>query len=231
MASAARNELIPVFVEEPETSVSSDFPETDADDLFQMPDKSSWDPSVSGKREEQHKDEKDGQSSCVPDVVITEADEGKLCHCSQVTKSHISSKRLALDVDNDGENAVYDLRQDKSSDMQSLKSEPGSLASEILASASLKSDIDQDVIDDELRSMATSSVTSFFQRLQLDPLERAWLQFAAIGNPAALTRLVLQDPTLTSKKVQQSLQIKNEMCFLWRLQEKFAIHILTDKPY
>ncbi|KAJ8407868.1 hypothetical protein AAFF_G00269120 [Aldrovandia affinis] len=83
-------------------------------------------------------------------------------------------------------------------DLQSLKSDCISLASE--AASSGKSDGEQECQEDDVRSVTTSSVMSLFQRLQLDPLEREWLRLAALGDTPALRRLLRQDPTLASKK-------------------------------
>ncbi|XP_048113150.1 ankyrin repeat domain-containing protein SOWAHA [Alosa alosa] len=83
------------------------------------------------------------------------------------------------------------------SDLQSLRSDTLSLASE--AAISAKSD-EQECLEDDTQSVTASSITSLFHRLQMDPLERDWLRCAALGNTPALHQLLEQDPTLASRK-------------------------------
>ncbi|XP_034760539.2 ankyrin repeat domain-containing protein SOWAHC-like [Acipenser ruthenus] len=66
-------------------------------------------------------------------------------------------------------------------------------------------------MDDDLRSVTTSSVTSqsLFQRVQLDSMERDWFRFAALGNAAALGQLLKQDPTLASKRTARHWAAKH----------------------
>ncbi|XP_062403606.1 ankyrin repeat and SOCS box protein 14 [Sardina pilchardus] len=80
------------------------------------------------------------------------------------------------------------------SDLQSLRSDTLSLASE--AAISAKSDEQED----DIQSVTASSITSLFHRLQMDPLERDWQRCAALGNTPALHQLLEQDPTLASRK-------------------------------
>ncbi|XP_062245606.1 ankyrin repeat domain-containing protein SOWAHC-like [Platichthys flesus] len=54
--------------------------------------------------------------------------------------------------------------------------------------------------DDDTRSVTASSVTSLFHRVQLDPLEKAWLRSSALGNTAAQRQLLAQEPGLVLKK-------------------------------
>ncbi|KAK1161861.1 hypothetical protein AOXY_G18083, partial [Acipenser oxyrinchus oxyrinchus] len=70
-------------------------------------------------------------------------------------------------------------------------------------------DVDHECMDDGLRSVTTSSVTSLFQRVQLDSMERDWFRFAALGNAAALGQLLKQDPTLASKKTARHWAAKH----------------------
>ncbi|KAG7218056.1 hypothetical protein INR49_020666 [Caranx melampygus] len=55
--------------------------------------------------------------------------------------------------------------------------------------------------EDDTRSVTASSVMSLFHRLQMDPLEKAWLRSCAEGNMAAQRQLLTQDPGLVLKKV------------------------------
>ncbi|KAG5839211.1 hypothetical protein ANANG_G00202600, partial [Anguilla anguilla] len=148
----------------------------------------------------ERRDEEDERGGLVPAVVITQADEGRRAAANQpggdgdtvqpegaasANASSSSSSRA-----NGGDPARCDL--------QSLRSDSISLSSEPANSG--KSDGEQDCQEDDVRSVTTSSVTSLFQRLQLDPLEREWLRLAAVGDAAALRQLLSQDPTLASKK-------------------------------
>ncbi|XP_069384513.1 ankyrin repeat domain-containing protein SOWAHC isoform X4 [Paralichthys olivaceus] len=77
-------------------------------------------------------------------------------------------------------------------DLLSLRSDSVSLGSE--TSVSRRSE------DDDTRSVTASSVTSLFHRVQLDPLEKAWLRSSALGNMAAQRQLLAQEPGLVVKK-------------------------------
>ncbi|XP_034443923.1 uncharacterized protein LOC117763127 [Hippoglossus hippoglossus] len=77
-------------------------------------------------------------------------------------------------------------------DLLSLRSDSVSLGSE--TTISRKSE------DDDTRSVTASSVTSLFHRVQLDPLEKAWLRSSALGNMAAQQQLLAQEPGLVVKK-------------------------------
>ncbi|XP_018594287.1 uncharacterized protein LOC108926198 [Scleropages formosus] len=165
----------------------------------------SWDMVNQGAGEKmQCTDEVDDKGSCIPEVVITQADE---LFCA-----HNKGEQLVVEKPRDGkqteetERVVFvdtvssygDGGDISCSDQQSLKSDSISLTSE--ATVSGKSYGEQDCQEDDARSVTASSVTSLFQRLQMDPLEREWLRFAALGNAAALRQLLSQDPTLASKK-------------------------------
>ncbi|XP_007887676.1 uncharacterized protein LOC103176098 isoform X6 [Callorhinchus milii] len=175
-AFGVEEETLSAFVDDSKRSVDTDFPDEAPANLLEW-----WvlDPSTrAGTEEALLEDEKDDRSSCIPFVVITQADEKE-------TKSEMNKR---------------DPWQDLNGDVESLKSESGSVGSEAAASVSIKGDTDQEGTDDDLQSITTSSVNSLFQRLQLDPLEHDWIRYAAMGNTAALTHLLLQDPTLASKK-------------------------------
>ncbi|XP_058500537.1 uncharacterized protein LOC131469529 isoform X2 [Solea solea] len=77
-------------------------------------------------------------------------------------------------------------------DLLSLRSDSVSLASETTVSRRSE--------EDDTRSLTTSSVTSLFHRLQLDPLEKAWWRSSALGNMAAQRQLLAQEPSLVVKK-------------------------------
>ncbi|XP_007887674.1 ankyrin repeat domain-containing protein SOWAHC-like isoform X4 [Callorhinchus milii] len=182
-AFGVEEETLSAFVDDSKRSVDTDFPDEAPANLLEW-----WvlDPSTrAGTEEALLEDEKDDRSSCIPFVVITQADEKE-------TKSEMNKR---------------DPWQDLNGDVESLKSESGSVGSEAAASVSIKGDTDQEGTDDDLQSITTSSVNSLFQRLQLDPLEHDWIRYAAMGNTAALTHLLLQDPTLASKKGYTALHI------------------------
>lgn len=160
--------------------------------LFTLPDQLDQ-PDGAGQRavgEPRRGDETDDRGGSPPQVVITQADE-------QGQKAAV----IKPEGDEDAgllkgavpEKTISD--QADGSDLQSLKSDSVSQTSE--AANSGKSDGD---LEDDIRSVATSSVTSLFQRLQLDPLERDWLRLAAMGDVAALRQLLVQDSVLASKK-------------------------------
>ncbi|XP_067853670.1 uncharacterized protein [Heptranchias perlo] len=164
------------FVDDSKGFIDTDFPDKDPANVLEW-----WflDPSTQVVTEGALlEDEKDDRSSCIPAIMITQADEKK-------RKTELK---------------MCDTGEDLNCDIQSLRSETSSLLSEVTAAVSVKSDNDQEDIEDDLQSVTTSSVTSLFQRLQLDPLEHDWIRFAAMGNTAALTDLLLQDPALASKK-------------------------------
>ncbi|KAJ8002846.1 hypothetical protein DPEC_G00163210 [Dallia pectoralis] len=75
---------------------------------------------------------------------------------------------------------------------------------------SLKSDTvslsrsDADGQEEDTRSVAASSVMSVFPRIPLDPMEKEWLRFCALGNTSALKQLLTQDPSLAAKKALSS---------------------------
>ncbi|CAJ1055798.1 ankyrin repeat domain-containing protein SOWAHC-like isoform X1 [Xyrichtys novacula] len=77
-------------------------------------------------------------------------------------------------------------------DRQSLKSDSISLTSERTASRTSE--------EDDSTSVAASSVMSLFHRVQLDPLEKDWLKSSALGNMAAMSHLLAQEPNLVMKK-------------------------------
>ncbi|XP_029909317.1 uncharacterized protein LOC115360505 isoform X2 [Myripristis murdjan] len=81
------------------------------------------------------------------------------------------------------------------SDLLSLKSDSISLASEQTISRR-----SEECQEDDTRSVAASSVMSLFHRVQLDPVEREWLRYSAVGNMAAQRRLLAQDSSLALKK-------------------------------
>ncbi|XP_049430893.1 ankyrin repeat domain-containing protein SOWAHC-like [Epinephelus fuscoguttatus] len=54
--------------------------------------------------------------------------------------------------------------------------------------------------EDDIGSVAASSVMSLFHRVQLDPLEKHWLRSSALGNMAAQRQLLAQEPSLVLKK-------------------------------
>nr|XP_033491873.1 ankyrin repeat domain-containing protein SOWAHC-like [Epinephelus lanceolatus] len=54
--------------------------------------------------------------------------------------------------------------------------------------------------EDDIGSIAASSVMSLFHRVQLDPLEKHWLRSSALGNMAAQRQLLAQEPSLVLKK-------------------------------
>ncbi|KAJ3595914.1 hypothetical protein NHX12_002326, partial [Muraenolepis orangiensis] len=70
-----------------------------------------------------------------------------------------------------------------------------------LASATATSGRSEDGPDEDTRSMASSSVTSLYHRVHLEPLEKDWLRSSALGNISAQRLLLAQDPTLAHKKV------------------------------
>ncbi|XP_015223999.2 ankyrin repeat domain-containing protein SOWAHC isoform X1 [Lepisosteus oculatus] len=181
---------------DPEAFISLDFPDEDGE-LPALWDPGSPDPAGQSGGEKQEGDEKDDRSSCIPEVVITQADEGKWEEIAALGKPRAGEAVRC--PDDPGWKSPSD-GQDLHSDLQSLRSESGSLASDVAASGSAKSDVDQDCLDDDLRSITTSSVTSLFPRLQLDPLERVWIHHASLGDTVALSQLLRQDPSLASKK-------------------------------
>ncbi|KAJ8252542.1 hypothetical protein COCON_G00218540, partial [Conger conger] len=148
--------------------------------------------------EEQRGDEKDDRGSSIPEVVITQADERwRAVMETQPGGAEDTGRAVgAASVNTSSDQA--DGGDPTCSDLQSLQSDNTSLTSN--ATNSGKSDGEQDCQDDDLRSVTTSSVTSLFPRLQLDPVEREWMRSAAAGDAAALGLLLGQDPTLASKK-------------------------------
>ncbi|XP_028814324.1 ankyrin repeat domain-containing protein SOWAHC isoform X2 [Denticeps clupeoides] len=138
------------------------------------------------------------QDGKIPAVVVTQADEAcepyaRLCKGTEEKVKQAgtvpSSPSTALSLSDAG-----DLTW---SDLQSLRSDSLSLASE--AAVSVKSD-EREGLEDDTRSVTASSITSLFHRLQLDPLEKDWLRCAALGNSAGLQQLLQQDPTLASRR-------------------------------
>ncbi|XP_066568608.1 uncharacterized protein LOC136758249 [Amia ocellicauda] len=183
--------------DEREASIDIDFPDMESE-APTLQDRGALDAAgQAGAEEKRSEDEKDDSRSCIPEVVITQADEGTWVEAAEGPAS-ARVKEEAVCVDG-GECRSPSVSPDLSADLQSLQSDNGSLAGD--ATISVKSDVDPESVEDDLRSITTSSVTSLFQRLQMDPLEREWIRFAALGNCAALSQLLKQDPTLASKKV------------------------------